>query len=161
MHLTEESQTTLAELNGEDIAFDSPGVGRPSKFTAECRKVIVEAIGRGLPYCYAATKAGISYPSFCNYRRDHPDFADEILRAEADAIDSRLAIIEKASATDPSCAKWWLEHRFPQHFAKTRIEISGPDGSPIAAGVVAILLPPKGSVPTPLAATVTEIEDVP
>jgi hypothetical protein len=101
---------------------------------------------------------GVSHQTFNNWRRDHPDFADEIQIAEAKAIDSRLAIIEKASLTDPSCAKWWLEHRFPQYYARNRIEISGPDGAPLA-GAVAIYLPKKDGTPDPRPAVVTTIED--
>jgi hypothetical protein len=121
-------------------------VGRRSKFTVKLRTRLVELIGRGLPYGHACSAVGISFASFSSYRNLHPDFADQIEQAVGDAIENRLAIIERAANLgDTGCARWLLEHLHPQHFARSRLEISGLDGSPLA-GAVAVYLPKKDDV---------------
>ena len=50
------------------------------------------------------------------------------------------------AATDWRCAAWYLEHVHPESFARNRIELSGPDGAPLAAGVQ-LYLPKKDGAP--------------
>lgn len=68
-------------------------------------------------------------------------------QARAKGLAARLAVVSHAmESADESVAlrasTWWLEHVFPEHFARNRLEVTGADGSPLA-GVVAIMLPPK------------------
>jgi hypothetical protein len=86
---------------------------------------ILEHIGDGLPLKDAAALAGISYETFCEWRRKFPEFSEAIDRALARGVATRLkAIREAMDAGDLSAAKWWLEHVRPEHFAKSRLEVA-------------------------------------
>ncbi|HXR05589.1 MAG TPA: hypothetical protein VN836_12865 [Verrucomicrobiae bacterium] len=66
--------------------------------------------------------------------------------AIAKGIDRHLKIVERAtkSADEPTRLRasiWYLEHT-SQHFSKSRVELTGPDGSPLA-GAIAVYLPQK------------------
>ncbi|HXE41971.1 MAG TPA: hypothetical protein VN516_03015 [Candidatus Baltobacteraceae bacterium] len=55
--------------------------------------------------------------------------------------------IESASDSGEwRAAAWLLEHCNPEKFARNRIEVTGADGSPIAAGMIQIYLPRKESI---------------
>src|ERR1035441_4270306 len=64
------------------------------------------------------------------------------LRCVARGVDARLKRIVEATSTDWRAAAWLLEHCQPQHFGKTRLEVSGTDGAPLIAGVT-LFLPRK------------------
>jgi len=123
--------------------------GRASKFTPETRKRLIKLVARGLPFTHAASACGISHQSFITYRREHPDFAAQIERAVAVAIEKRLETIQHAADLgDVQSAKWLLEHLHPEFFARNRIELTGVDGKSLTAAV-AIYLPQKdNAVPT-------------
>jgi len=127
-------------------------IGRPSKFTPVISRRVLRSVERGTPLTHAAHGAGVSYPTFLAYKKSHPKFAEAVLRAVARGMDRRLKIIEEAlSSKDESvrlrASCWYLEHVHPEHFARNRIEVTGADGSPLAAAV-AIYLPKKdGNVP--------------
>jgi hypothetical protein len=88
-------------------------------------------------------------PSFNTYKKNNPDFVLEIEEAVAAAIEKRLAIIEKAADLgDVNSAKWFLERVHYQSFGRNRVEVTGADGSPLAAAI-AVYLPKKdGALPT-------------
>ncbi|MEO5804408.1 MAG: hypothetical protein ABIR24_12850 [Verrucomicrobiota bacterium] len=118
-------------------------IGRPSKFTATMRARLIRAVARGLPFSMACSAAGICHQTLCDYRRQHPKFAAQIEKAVALAVEKRLKIIEaSARLGDVNSAKWMLEHLHPSLFARSRIEISGVNGSPVSVGYV-VFLPPK------------------
>src|SRR5204863_7701795 len=95
------------------------------------------------PQTMATSVAGISQQTFFNWKRDDPDFQREIEEAIAKGVDARLQSIEKAADLgDWRASAWLLEHCQPQHFAKNRLEITGADGRPLAAGVT-LYLPKK------------------
>lgn len=122
--------------------------GRPSKFTPELVKRILKCVERGMPLSLACEAAGIEFCTLQVYRKKHPDFAAHIKAAIAKGVEKRLKKIEDASdAGDWRAAAWLLEHCQPEHFSRNRIEVSGPDGSPLAAAV-AIYLPAKDPITT-------------
>lgn len=99
--------------------------GRPSKLTPELSKELSESISDGLPLTHAAALAGVSYETFCEWRRKFPDFRHSIELAISRGVASRLKTIRKASdAGDLSASKWWLEHVQPEHFGKNRVDVS-------------------------------------
>ena len=121
-----------------------PG-GRPTKFTPPTLKRILRCARRGMPLSLCSDAVGISSQGLLNYRKDNPKFEAALQRAISRGVDTRLKKIEGASeAGDWRAAAWLLEHCQPQHFAKNRLEISGPDGAPLAAGVT-LYLPTKTS----------------
>jgi len=131
--------------------------GRPTKFTPPVVKRILRCLQRGMPMTLTADAVGVSYQALSDYRKRNARFAAALARAIARGADARLRKIEAASAAgDWRAAAWLLEHCQPEHFAKNRIEVSGPDGAPLA-GVVAVYLPQKdGHNGEPRAVTVEE-----
>jgi hypothetical protein len=118
-----------------------PG-GRLTKRTPETADAICRAVAKGMPFNFACHIAGICLSSFHDWKAKDPAFREQIEAAIARGIEKRLAIIEEMAATDWRCCAWWLEHCQPQHFARNRLEISGPDGAPLTAGVQ-LYLPEK------------------
>lgn len=83
-------------------------VGRPSKFTPEIRKAILDGITAGLTYAHTCRIAGIDYDTFNEWRKkgadlDTPDvegfyeFSEALMRAEANASMSMMATIRKVA----------------------------------------------------------------
>jgi hypothetical protein len=103
-------------------------------------KVICAAIADGLPYKHAATLGGISVDTFCEWQNRFPEFSEALDRARAHGILWRLRLMKVAAKKgNVKAAQWWLEHVFPEHFARSRIEMNGPirvetcgpDGQPV------------------------------
>lgn len=102
----------------------TPRKGRPTKRTPQLERALLKSIGDGLPLTFAAALAGISYETFCGWRRQFPEFSDTINGAIARGVAHRLALLRKAmDSGDVNAAKWWLEHVLPEYFAKNRIEV--------------------------------------
>jgi hypothetical protein len=118
----------------------------PTKYTRPTVKRILRHIALGLPLTLVCQAVGINFETFSNWRRQRPRFAEAVLRARAKGADARLRKIERASAGDWRAAAWLLEHTLPEHFAKSRLEVTGSDGGPLVAGVQ-LYLPKKDAVP--------------
>lgn len=98
--------------------------GRPSKYTPKVVKVICAAIADGVPFKFAAALGGISQDTFCEWQRRFSEFSEAIERATARGVLARLEIIKAAAeGGDVKAAQWYLEHIFPEHFARNRIEL--------------------------------------
>jgi hypothetical protein len=94
----------------------------------------------------AARVAGISYQTFCSHRNREKKFRDELEQAIAAGCEARLKVIEKAAELGEwRAAAWLLEHcpGATEHYAKTRLEVTGANGVPLAAGQVLVYLPQK------------------
>ena len=122
-------------------------MGRKSKFNDQVVEKICTGISAGLPQQYAAALAGISHDTFHVWQRKYPKFRQAVETALSRGLAFRLKIIQDgASSKDENvrlrAATWWLEHVFPQHFARNRIEVTGPDGLSLSAGVQ-LYLPKK------------------
>lgn len=135
-------------------------VGRPEKFTPATRRRLIETIAAGVPVCHACAACRVSKSGFHEYRAEHPDFAAKIEQATAVAIEKHLHLIiaaaEQGSTAD---SRWYLERVHPQHFGRTRIELTGTDGAPLAAAI-GIYLPQKDAPETKtLPAIVTTSEN--
>lgn len=100
---------------------------RPSKFTPERRKRIIEAIRQGNTRKAAVAQAGINYDTFCQWLRQHPEFSDQVKNAEAEAELASVKVIREAAITTWQAAAWWLERRRPEdwgtsHVVRVRLE---------------------------------------
>ncbi|HEY5234096.1 MAG TPA: hypothetical protein VIK35_11240 [Verrucomicrobiae bacterium] len=134
-------------------------LGRPEKFTAATRRRLVTLIAAGVPVCHACAAARVSKSGFHEYKKSHPEFFVRIEQAVGKAIEKHLRNIIAASKTDPANSRWLLERCHPQHFGRTRIKLTGENGSPLAVGV-AIYLPRKdGEEIKPLPAAAIENEN--
>jgi hypothetical protein len=134
--------------------------GRPSKCTPETRRQLVELVAKGVPYKVACAAVRITFQSFSNWRDKDFSFRDDLEQATAKAITRHLEKIQAASdAGEWRASCWWLEHVFPENFSKSRIEVTGADGQPLAAAV-AIYLPQKdGATGIPLALPVATVKE--
>jgi hypothetical protein len=124
--------------------------GRPTKLDdVRMRSRLIQLIGTGLPQKHACAAVGVSVPAFCEYREKHEWFRDELETAIANGLEARLQVIEAAAKKDWRAAAWYAEHVFPEHFSKQRIELTGANGGPLAAGI-GIYLPKKDGDKSPL-----------
>ena len=108
-------------------------MARPSKYTPERVKAIVQAVEVGVPYRHAAAIAGIDEDTFQNWKNRYSEFSEAIKEAEGKAIQGRLARIRLAEPDHWQAAAWWLERKYPQEFGKTVQEnqVTGKDGAPL------------------------------
>ena len=106
--------------------------GKPSKYTPERVRAIVQAIEIGAPYRHACAVGGIDEATFARWRERYAEFADAIKEAEGKAVTGRLARIRLAESEHWQAAAWWLERKYPQEFGKTVQEnqITSKDGAP-------------------------------
>jgi hypothetical protein len=89
-----------------------------------------------MPFSHACAVARIAFQTFCDWRNTDADFHRQIEEAVARGVNARLKVIEKAANLgDWRASAWMLEHCQPQHFARNRLEVTGADGAPLAAGV--------------------------
>lgn len=125
-------------------------VGRPSKFTPEACESILLGIRGGNYLNVACELAGVSYRTFRRWMviAEDPDgdpayaeFAEKVAQAEAQAEAANIAVIRQAARPtknrqgDWKAAAWLEERRHPQRWGRrdtTAVEVSGPDGGPIA-----------------------------
>jgi hypothetical protein len=110
--------------------------------TAANAKLICDCLSRGMPFVHACAVANISNQTLLDWRREDEQFRQAMETAIAEGVNARLRVIEEASADDWRAAAWLLEHCQPQHFARNRLEVTGADGAPLAAGVQ-LYLPQK------------------
>ena len=135
---------SLANVKNSSVKKYNPG---SNKFTPGRVKIILRCVGRGMPLHMACEVAGICAQSLYNWRHKNPKFGELLTRAIAKGVDSRLRRIEKASdAGDWRAAAWLLERTMPQHFARSRLEVTGAEGAPLMAGVT-LYLPKKDGQP--------------
>jgi len=116
-------------------------MARPSKFTPETIRRLLEAIALGATYAAACRYAGITFETFNQWRRGHvprlanpklkAEFSDGLTRAEAEAEMYALAAIRTAAANGEwRAAAWWLERRHPRDYGKVAL-LGGVTGTPI------------------------------
>jgi hypothetical protein len=118
--------------------------GRRSVMTRRNSNKICRFIAAGMPLQHAAAASGIGKSTFHLWQQKHPAFAEAVEKARAKGLATRLAVITVAAKTDWHAAAWYCEHVFPDSFSKSRLELTGANGSPLAVGV-GIYLPTKDS----------------
>ena len=93
--------------------------GRPSKYSPERVKTILDAIRIGVPNRWAACRAGISDDTLIRWRRRYADFAVQVAHAEADFVAHNVALVQQAAQFgDAKSAQWLLERRYPEDFGR-------------------------------------------
>ena len=97
--------------------------GRPSKKTPDRVTNLLEAIARGLPYEAACALSGLSFRTFCDWRRQDPSFAQKVDHAGAQPIKRHLQLLEKAAPNHPKISMWFLERRDPEHWGSPEVQL--------------------------------------
>lgn len=117
-------------------------LGRPSEFTAEVEKAILDALAAGASIRSACGAAGIGTTTFYRWLSqaegaDAPEhfraFRDASTRARSQARVAYAAVIRRAANEgDWRAAAWFLERSEPEEWAqRQKLEHSGPAGGPI------------------------------
>jgi transposase-like protein len=116
--------------------------GRPTKYTPETVKRIIEAIKLGVAYVDAANYAGVGLATFNEWRDRYPEFAEAVESASGQAVTACMAKIQKA-ATEGSwqASAWILERRHPDRYGRTRVELTGAEGGPVAIAANVVVVP--------------------
>lgn len=118
--------------------------GRKTKLSPELIISLCLDIRNGMPYKYACAKAGISERVFHKWKSAGMDegpksngkenkafvqFVQSIKKADAEAIDRNVSLIQVAAKTSWQAAAWWLERRFPKDFGRVdRMGLFDMDG---------------------------------
>ena len=130
--------------------------GRPTVFTTNAKRRLIRAIGAGVPMRMACASCRVSYSAFCEYRNANPKFEEKIQKAGADAVEWHLNNIITDAKSDPASSRWFLERVHPQHFGRTKIEVTGADGEPLAGAQIAVLVWPHQQNQNPQHEILTE-----
>jgi hypothetical protein len=119
------------------------GPGAPTKRTPEVAERIFSAVRQGVPFTHAARLAGIVYSTFCEWRNTDAEFRGQLDAAISAGVEKRLKMIQNAAdAGDWRAAEAWLRLVLPAEYGRQRLELTGENGAPLAAGVQ-IYLPRK------------------
>lgn len=105
--------------------------GRPTKYTPDRVKRIIQAIDQGATHELACAYAGISVDTMANWRVRYSEFSDQLREAEGRAAVKWLAKIEQAANVDWKAAAWKLERRHPQMYGKSVHDLTVNHGGTI------------------------------
>ena len=119
------------------------GPGAPTKRTPEVADRIFSAVRQGVPFTHAARLAGICYSSFCEWRNTDAAFRERLDAAISLGVEKRLKLIQDAAdGGDWRAAEAWLRLVLPAEYGRQRLELTGENGAPLAAGIT-LYLPRK------------------
>lgn len=97
-------------------------MARPTKYTPERVKKIIDAIKVGATHELAASYAGINQDTLTDWKKRYSDFSDAIKEAEGGAAIKWLALIDKAAVKTWQAAAWKLERRYPESYGRTVVD---------------------------------------
>ena len=101
--------------------------GRPSKLTESRMEKLIEALRSGGYRIDACRAAGIHYNTLLAWEKrgesegsgEYLEFLDALRRAEAEAVITNIDVITKAAQDgDWRAAAWFLEHKYPDKWAR-------------------------------------------
>jgi len=116
--------------------------GRKTKLTPEMQERICRILREGNTRRTAAALVGIDEETFRRWmylgergREPYRAFYAAVKNAEEEAVQSRIAVIQKAAQDGNwQAAAWWLERKFPAEWGRidrVQAEITGKDGGPL------------------------------
>lgn len=109
---------------------------RPTKYTPERVKIIVDALADGQTRRCAYGLAGVHSGTFANWLEEHPEFSEAVEKAEAQAEAFHTSNVRKASLDGTwQSSAWWLERRRKGDYAQ-RVEATGESGGALKIEVV-------------------------
>jgi len=111
--------------------------GRRSKYTPERVEIILGALRLGMGRMDACRYAGITFETFSQWCKRHPEFAEAVEKAEAALIARCLSRIEEAAQGGTwQAAAWLLERKHPGQFGmRQRLALEGDENKPIVVQV--------------------------
>ena len=121
--------------------------GRPTRYRVEFCEPIIDLMreGRSLDGC--AALLGAHPDSLYEWQRRYPEFSDAVRRGRAAAIvfwEDRLLDVANGGVGNAQLIQWALRNRSRAasgwDHAHKKIEISGPDGDPIALDTCATVV---------------------
>ena len=74
---------------------------------------IAHHLSLGVNFAQTCAVVGITPETLRVWREEKPELGALIRQAQADAVASRLRIIQAAARHDRRAAAWWLEHGLP------------------------------------------------
>ena len=97
--------------------------GRKPKDTPDVIRKVAHAIRLGATYKLAANYAGISEDSFYDYLKANSEFFEAVKKAEGEAAEKWLDLIEKSAGSGNwQAAAWKLERRYPEQYGRSVVE---------------------------------------
>lgn len=94
-------------------------MGRPSKYTPETSKLILDALSAGNTRKASSQYAGITDDTLLNWMKRNSDFRLAVEKAEAQAEISHVLNIRKAAGDGTwTASAWWLERRRHQDWGR-------------------------------------------
>ena len=72
-------------------------VGQPSKYDSTRIKIICRYVSRGMPEIEAAVLAGISHQTHKTWKKNQPEYLEQIRKAKAKALKAYLGVIQAAA----------------------------------------------------------------
>ncbi len=111
----------------------SASKGAATKLTAKTVQAITKALGKGASYKVAAAYGDISEGTMHQWRKDHPEFSEQVKRARAEAVMARVERIETAAKSGSWQADaWWLERAEREDWGRhEKVEHTGDGGGPV------------------------------
>lgn len=112
-------------------AVEAKEVGRPTKYTPETFKNLVDALGTGMTVEDACLYADIGKSTYYDWLVAYPEFSDAIKTAEVKAKMRRILRIEQAARNGAWQADaWYLERKYPEEFGrKLTLQVSPEDAA--------------------------------
>ena len=107
------------------------------KFDATKKEGYLDALRQGARRGAAAEAVGVTRQTVHNHLKAHPEFAEEVSRAEMEANDLVVdALFQAAISGNVVAIQVWLYNRVPEEWADKRnlrlnAELVGKDGGPI------------------------------
>ncbi len=128
---------------------ESKTIGRPTKLTDEVAKTFLKAIAHGCYIETACNLVGVSRDTYYGWierankaraksgkltkvEQSLVEFSDSIKKTLAKSELRELEHIVVAGESQWQAAAWRLERRYPDRWGRTRHEVTGADGGPVA-----------------------------
>ena len=102
-------------------------VGQPTKYKPEILQKTKELVELGLNYQDVCDSLGISYETFCQWRKKYPEYSDTVRIANAKVKEIALKSLRVGEMKDWKAAAWRLERRWPDEYKeKKELEVTKP-----------------------------------
>lgn len=95
-------------------------MGRKTKLNEDTVRILTESISLGLSYKESCTKAGISFETFNEWRKNIPEFSDLIRQSELKPKELALKSVKVGQIKDWRAGAWWLERRYPKEYKERK-----------------------------------------